>query len=53
MTGWNDPEVKSATEEEADFNLSIDLGVKTTSGLLGLVNACLRSRWKCEAGVLG
>ena len=46
ITGRKEPGVKSATGEAAVFSRSIDLGVKTTSGLRRPDSACQRSRWK-------
>jgi hypothetical protein len=46
ITGRKDPLVKSATADVAAFSLSMDLGVKTISGLRRPDSACQRSRWK-------
>ena len=44
---------KSSTDDDAALRRSIDFGVNTTSGRRGVVYACRRSRWKCDAGVEG
>src|SRR5947209_9668765 len=53
ITDLKDPDSRSPSAERDACARSIDFGVTTTNGRLGVIIACDRSRWKYWADVDG